>query len=281
MEQRNIRTRTINDFGEQWQIHGEIDTDYWSSDELFEDFFGDLFDTEEISGKDVAEVGSGSGRIINMICNYNPNKCYAIEPSIGFDVLRANTVKNADIVEYLNTTGDKFELQELDYIFSLGVIHHIENPVDVVKNIHHSLTNGGAFLIWVYGFEGNRSYIFIYQLLALITKRLPNSWLDLFSAFLNYAIQPYIWLCKILPLPLPLRGYLLNVFGKCGWEKRKYIIFDQLNPAYAKYYKHDELNALLRDAGFDDIQFLHRHGYSWTAIARKKRESNSKAELER
>ena len=34
--------------------------------------FGELFDPQEIAGKVVAEVGSGSGRIINMICDFEP-----------------------------------------------------------------------------------------------------------------------------------------------------------------------------------------------------------------
>lgn len=267
MTQKEVRERTIQDFGNQWQIHGQVDQDYWSSKEMFTDHFGELFDPQEIAGKVVAEVGSGSGRIINMICDFEPAKCHAIEPSAGFDVLKSNTARNSDIIEYWNCTGDSFELQDLDLVFSLGVIHHIQNPTDVVKNIHRSLKEDGAFLIWVYGYEGNKSYIFIYNLLAGVTKRLPDSWLDGFSALLNYLIQPYIWACKILPLPL--RGYLLNVFNKCGWEKRKYIIFDQLNPAYAKYYKREELQALLNAAGFSDVEFYHRHGYSWTAIARK------------
>jgi len=267
MSDGSVRRQTIEDFGNQWQIHGQVDPDHWSSTAMFRDHFGDLFDAQEIAGQTVAEVGSGSGRIINMICSFGPRKCYAIEPSAGFEVLKANTARHAGVIEYLNTTGDRFELSDLDLVFSLGVIHHIKDPLDVVRNIHRSLRDGGRFLIWVYGHEGNAAYLFFYNLVAGITKRMPDSWLDWFSALLNYAIEPYIWLCRVLPLPL--RGYLVNVFGKCGWQKRKYIIFDQLNPAYAKYYRREELKALLKAAGFDRVELYHRHGYSWTAMATK------------
>ncbi len=263
----SIRRQTVEDFGNQWEIHGRVDEDHWSSREMFADHFGNLFDPDDIAGKTVAEVGSGSGRIINMICGFGPAKCYAIEPSAGFETLKRNTKKHKDIVEYLNTTGEEFDARDLDYVFSLGVIHHIKAPLDVVKNIHRCLKPGGAFLVWVYGREGNGAYIFFYNLLCGLTKRMPDAMLDRLSGFLNYVIQPYIWLCRFLPLPL--RGYLLNVFGKCGWEKRKYIIFDQLNPAYAKYYQREELEELLEAAGFENLQLYHRHGYSWTAIARK------------
>lgn len=44
------------------------------------------------------------------------------------------------------------------------------------------------------------------------------------------------------------------------------MIYDQLNPAYAKYYRRDEARALLEDAGFQDVRLHHRHGYSWTVL---------------
>ena len=67
-------------------------------------------------------------------------------------------------------------------------------------------------------------------------------------------------------LNLPLKNYLLKVFNKFGWSKRNDVIFDQLNPEYAKYYKKDEILKELTDAGFSNITISHRHNYSWTVI---------------
>ena len=61
----------------------------------------------------------------------------------------------------------------------------------------------------------------------------------------------YIILCKFLNLPL--KKYFINVFNKCGWKKRNDIIFDQLNPAYSKYYKKEEIEKVLTDAGFINL----------------------------
>jgi hypothetical protein len=47
-------------------------------------------------------------------------------------------------------------------------------------------------------------------------------------------------------------------------EKRVLIVYDQLRPAYARYYSKAEAVALLSAAGFADVQVHHRHGYSWT-----------------
>ena len=45
---------------------GRVDADHWSSKEMFADHFGAIFDPRAIAGKTVAEVGSGSSRIVNM-----------------------------------------------------------------------------------------------------------------------------------------------------------------------------------------------------------------------
>ncbi len=62
---------------------------------------------------------------------------------------------------------------------------------------------------------------------------------------------------------------MLNVIKKCSFEKRKYIIFDQLNPSYSKYYSKKDVNDLLSSSGFKKFEIFNRRQYSWTAIAEK------------
>ena len=68
---------------------------------------------------------------------------------------------------------------------------------------------------------------------------------------------------------MPMREYMMEVFGKCSFEKRNYIIFDQLNPSFSKYFKKQELVTLLKETGFKKVNIKNRHGYSWLAIAKK------------
>lgn len=56
------------------------------------------------------------------------------------------------------------------------------------------------------------------------------------------------------------------MFGKCAPRQRRVIIYDQLNPAYAKYYTRAEALALLTEAGLVNVACHHRHGYSWTVL---------------
>ena len=80
-------------------------------------------------------------------------------------------------------------------------------------------------------------------------------------------LDAYIGLCRFVRLPM--RDYARNVLAKLPWAVRRLTIYDQLNPAYAKYYERQEAHDLLAAAGIKDIQPHHRHAYSWTVIGRK------------
>ena len=261
--------KTIIDFGHQWEIHGEIRNTYWSSKSMFEDHFPSDFNFQIFQKKIILEVGSGSGRILNMLSKYDPLKLIGIEPSSGFKKLKENT-RDIPNLKISNKSGSDFEFRNLDVIVSFGVIHHIPDPNPVIQNIYNSLKESGYFILWVYGHENNEFYVFSQRLVRLLTSRFPDRILNWFSFVLTYIVDFYGLINKHIFLgKLSLNKYYINVFAKCPRQEKKYIIYDQLNPSYSKYYKKDELLYLLESHGFKKIMLWHRHNYSWTAIVQK------------
>lgn len=259
--------QTIQDFGEQW-THYQDNDGYYGSLEFFKDICGPLLSSNEIRNTTVAEIGSGTGRIVNMLLDAKVKKVIAVEPSQAFEVLKTNTQNRQDQIEYLQMTGEKIpENLNIDYIFSIGVLHHIKTPEPVVAAAYGALKPGGKLLIWLYGHEGNETYLRYILPLRKITIHLPHLFLAGLCHCLNFVLGCYIFLCKFLALPL--RGYMNNVLAKITRATRYLVIYDQLNPTIAKYYKEAEAKALLENANFKDIQLYHRHGYSWTVIGTK------------
>jgi len=260
------KKNTIKEFGDQFKFHNKIDN-YWGSVDMLKDIVNP-FDLNFIKDKVICEIGIGSGRILKNLSTFKPKKIYAIEPSESINVAKENN-KNSDTeIIFENTSGQDINyIDEFDYVFSLGVIHHIPEANLVCEKIFKSLKPKGRFIIWLYGKEGNKLYLLIFNNLRKITKFLPDKILDILSLVLNIFLSGYIFLCNYINLPL--KEYMLNVLKKCSFEKRKYIIFDQLNPSYSKYYSKEEVKSLLSSSGFTNIQIINRHGYSWTAIAEK------------
>jgi SAM-dependent methyltransferase len=257
---------TIRDFGEQWLQYSD-NQGYYGSLELFSDILFPFLKPEQIGDCRVAEIGSGTGRIVNMLLQAGAGHIVAIEPSEAFGPLRQN-LNEPEKVTCLNIRGDELPSDgDLDYVFSIGVLHHIPNPGPVVKAAYGALKPGGRFLIWVYGKEGNGLYLALTLPLREITKRLPHFLLASLVEMIYWPLILYIRLCHFLPLPL--KRYLVSVFEKMSREKRRLIIYDQLNPSYAKYYSRPEAEELIHAGGFFDVRSHHRHGYSWTVIGTK------------
>lgn len=261
----SLGAQTIRDFGEQWIAYPENEGVYASLDTL-QDLVAP-FDIKNFENSVAADIGSGSGRIVNMLLAAGAKHVYAVEPSDSFTVLKENTSQESSKITYLKIPGDEFNEGDLDYVVSFGVIHHIPDPGPTMRAIHASLKQGGKAIIWVYGKEGNRLYLFFVQPLRLVTKRLPHWALQGLSKVLNFFLGAYIRLCK--HIRLPMHKYMTEVLGKWTPHIRFITIYDQLNPAYAKYYTREEALRLLEDSGFHNISIFHRHGYSWTIIGEK------------
>jgi SAM-dependent methyltransferase len=258
--------KTIRDFGEQWLKYSDNEG-YYGSLELFSDILSPFLTADEIKGSRVAEIGSGAGRIVNMLLQAGAKQVIAVEPSEAFDVL-FRSIQEPHKVIPLKITGDQLPpYGDLDFVFSIGVLHHIKNPLPVVEAAFRALRPGGHFFVWLYGKEGNVLYLTLIKPLRVVTKRLPHFILAPLVEIIYWPLALYVKLCH--RLSLPLRGYMVSVLEKMSPEKRRLIIYDQLNPEYAKYYTRFEAEKLLSDGKFENIRVHHRYGYSWTVIGTK------------
>ena len=253
---------TIADFGEQWTRYTE-NRGYYASLGLLADIVGPLLEVDRIRGMRVAEIGSGTGRIVNMLVEAGASEVVAIEPSDAFEVLRANVAQHGPKIKLVRGRGESIAAErDLDLIVCIGVLHHIEDPLPVVSAACQALRKGGRLVVWLYGREGNRQYLALIQPLRLVTRRLPHWALSAFCWTLTAVADFYAAACRVAPLPL--RQYMTKVYARMSRRQRHLIIYDQLNPRYARYYTKDEAAALLTAAGLINVRVHHRHGYSWT-----------------
>jgi SAM-dependent methyltransferase len=260
------RDRTIADFGAQW-VRFTDNSGYYGSLALFEDIATPLLTPADVAGREVADIGSGTGRIVEMLLAAGAARLTAIEPSRAFEVL-APRFADTERVDCRQLPGEDIaELGPFDLIVTFGVLHHIPDPLPVVKAAYAALRPGGRLFAWMYGREGNEVYLAFAQPLRAITKHLPDPMLAGLVRVLDLPLLVYLALCR--RLPLPMAEYMREHLGKLSPEARRLTIFDQLNPAYAKYYKRAEVDALFAAGGFIDIQLYRRHGYSWSVIGTK------------
>jgi SAM-dependent methyltransferase len=259
--------RTIRDFGEQWTAYPDSEG-FFGSAALFNDFFNPLVCVRDVAGSRVADIGAGAGRFVNVLAQWGAAHIVAVEPSEAFRVLQENTSRFGSRITYLKATGDRLPPSgDLDYVFMVGVLHHIPDPAPVVAAACGALRSGGKLALWLYGREGNALYLALVRPLRWLTRRFPHRGLDRFVRVLYPLFWCYMMLCR--RIPLPLAEYVRRVMWPLTPAKRRVVIYDQLNPAYAKYYTRQEAHDVMARQGFVDIRLHHRHGVSWIVVGTK------------
>jgi SAM-dependent methyltransferase len=262
---KTLAEKTIQDFGRQHETYSESDGYYVSTD-ILANVLGPLMDIKEFEGKDVLDLGSGTGRWLQVFHMLGAKSITAVEPSPAIGVCKQKT-SDLDNITYHNVTGENIPDGAHDFVYSFGVVHHIPEPDPVIKRTFDILKPGGRLIIWLYGRENNGLYLAFMHVLRLVTVPLPDRGLDMLSGAMVYLVRAYSCISKVLPLPL--RSYMRDFIDKVDNYTVKHVIYDQLDPHYAKYYHRSEAINLLEKAGFSNVQVYHRAEYSWTVIGTK------------
>jgi SAM-dependent methyltransferase len=267
-------SRTIQDFGEQWSRYPRTGG-YFESLDLLADILSPFVALHELKGKRIVEIGSGAGRIVSMLMRAGADHVVAVEPSpAAMNVLRQNTVEHAARITCLQVRGDAMPATgEADLVLAIGVLHHIPDPLPVARAARGALRPGGRFVAWLYGREGHASYVRMVTALRAVTRHSPDWLIRSAVVVLDVLLVSYMAVAR--RVPVPLGGYLVHVVQRLTPQARRLVIYDQLKPAYARYYCGTDAERLLLDAGFADIRLHHRHGYSWVVTGIRPNEADS------
>ncbi|HIB50483.1 MAG TPA: class I SAM-dependent methyltransferase [Phycisphaerales bacterium] len=265
--QEKLTQQTIDDFGRQWTSCRENEG-YYGSVDHFSKLVSPVLGIHEIENATIAEIGVGTGRISHSLMLLGATHLYAIEPSKAIEVAKTNLSMWGDKISFINKRGGSVgNLASLDFVFSIGVIHHIVDPIPVLQAAKKSLKTGGSLVIWVYGKEGNSIYLFALKPIRTLMQLAPNkcSW-----AF-AWTIFPFAKMYGKLALMLkiPLWRYFRSIYNNLSNIQQALVIHDQITPSVARYYTRDNIQTLLIKSGFKKISIRAVEGYSWIAKATK------------
>ena len=143
------------------------------------------------------------------------------------------------------------------------MIHHLKDPILALKNIVKSLKQNGRILIWVYGYEGNEWIVkFVNPIRKNITSKLPLGLVHFLSYFCSTPLYLFVKIFKGPSL------YLKQLSTFDFWHIHS-IVFDQLIPEVANYWRKDEVKALLNGLDVHNVEVLapkNQSGWILTAI---------------
>lgn len=247
-------------FGYSWNIYGEILPEH---EEQFRRWTAPL-QPADWSGKRVLDGGCGIGRNSYWPLKYGAASAVAVdidERSLAH--ARRNLAPFPQSEVRFHSIYEPIEPGTFDIAFSIGVVHHLEDQPLAVRRLREAVKPGGLVLVWLYGRENNGWIVLVLDPIRIhVLSKLPL-W---FVHWLSWFPTALLWLGLRLGFG---RIAYMKLLRQLSFRHLRAIVFDHLIPKIAKYYRKDEAEALLRNAGLDDVQAVWVNEMSWTVIGRR------------
>lgn len=276
IDDSNIDKSTVDSFGEEWKaFHAFGARDM----QRLGDSYFDIVTEEMINPSSIAaDFGCGSGRWTKYIAP-RVKKVAAIDPSdaiFAADELLAAT-PNVELFK-ASISNLPFDDNYFDFGFSLGVLHHIPDTAQAMKDCVKKIKPGGWFLVYLYYDFEDRGFLFktLYKLSNGIRWGVSK-----FPAGLKRFV------CNILAvlfyMPFVLFSRLLRFLGVSkkirskiplhGYEGTSFYIIrndalDRFGTPLEQRFSRAEIETMMRNSGLTDIIFGKEIPF-WHAAGRK------------
>jgi len=226
----------------------------------------------------VLDVGCGMGRWSYFIAD-RVKFIEAIDPSKAVLSAIEYTKQKQNIrVTQAGVDNIPFADGAFDFVFSLGVLHHVPNTEEAIIKSVKKVKPGGYFLIYLYYSLDNRGILFkllfkASDLLRNMIYRLPASLKRFACDVLAFSIYlPFVFVSLLLKKLLPKSSFYKKIPLSYYHDKGIQIIrndsLDRFGTPLEQRFSRKEIEQMLKKAGLTDIVFSEGEPY-WHAVGRK------------
>ncbi|PYP86055.1 MAG: hypothetical protein DMF61_14570 [Blastocatellia bacterium AA13] len=263
---------TAQSFGFEWTHFPDM---YVEWNRNFLDYMKPL-EPSFFQRKKVLDAGCGSGRHAFYAAQYGA-EVWAVDIGPAAEVARRNAGGSDSVhVVQADLNNLPFAPESFDFIYSIGVLHHLPEPEAAFRNLLRYLKPGGEIKVYLYwkpeGQPLKRALLGLVTLARRVTTRLPYRLVYLFSfpaacAAFAIFVGPYRLLSKIAGLRriadrIPMRQYSRYPFRVCVNDQ-----FDRFSAPLERRYTRAEVESWLTRAGLEDAEV--RPNCGWGGSGRK------------
>lgn len=272
----NLHAKTVTGFGQEWTKFNQSNLESNEHSQLFENYFK-IFPFQKLpEGSVGADIGCGSGRWAQQIAG-KVNKLYCVDASIDALNVAKQNLKEFKNVTFLNESVDTLSIEDssLDFLYSLGVLHHIPDTAAGIKSCVKKIKKDGYFLIYLYYSFDNRSLYFrlLWRISDIVRKLISKS-PEKLKFFLcdSIAVFAYFPLAKISKffefLGFNVQGIPLSFYRNTSFYTMRTDALDRFGTILEQRFSKNEIETMLSDAGLSEIFFNDSEPY-WVAVGKK------------
>jgi len=258
-----------DNFGFQWNkfTKTQIDRETASSSQSKTRFFAATgWDKEDLTGKNVLEVGSGAGRFSQVVLDYTNANLYSVDYSNAVEANFRNNGHHGDRFKLFQASIYEmpFKPASFDKVFCFGVLQHTPDVKKSVQCLAEMVKPGGELVVDFYPIRGWWTKVHAKYILRPYTKKMSNekllnkiekniNWLISTSQFFNKIgigrlTNRFLPICDIKSTLPP---------GLSKQELREWCIldtFDMFSPEYDQPQKIKTVEGWFKELGLRDIK---------------------------
>jgi ubiquinone/menaquinone biosynthesis C-methylase UbiE len=265
----NMDPATVEGFGEEWSKFTQQALSDQERAEVFSKYFS-LIDWTKKPNK-ALDMGCGSGRWDVLVAPLVGELVAADASALALQVARRNV--QAPNVTFIECTTENLSFPDgyFDFIFSLGVLHHLPDTQVAIQTLAHKLAPGGVLLLYLYYAFDNRPAWFrglwrISDLLRRYISRLPFSLRYVASQIIAAtAYWPLARTAKYLPVP---DSWPLKFYADRSFYFMRTDALDRFGTKLEKRFSKRQISTMLESAGLQSIRFSDSDPY-WVCAASK------------
>jgi glycosyltransferase involved in cell wall biosynthesis len=258
-----VKRRTADSFAYEWGRFGRPN-DYWVRN--FREYM-QPHGPEFLQGRLLLDVGTGSGRHAVEAARMGA-RVVAVDLGRSIDVARANLPPNAVTVQ-ADAEQLPFARESFDVVTAIGVLHHLPDPEAGLRAITPFAKPGGIvhiYLYWVPEHGWHRRVLSLVRAARQVTVRMPHRLLHA----LCYPLAAVLFATIVAPSralrfrrrgkgiteALPLKAYADYPFSVLLNDQ-----FDRFSAPLERRYRRDEVHAMYRRTGLEEVSVLPNNGW--------------------
>lgn len=275
---RNVNDKVVQDFGKEWRRFDQSALSGEELEKLFERYF-DIFPFHELpDGAKGFDLGCGSGRWASLVAP-RVGMLHCIDPSQeALNVAKSNLEQFSNCRFHLAGVDDiPLEDGSMDFGYSIGVLHHVPDTLDGIRQCIRKLKPGAFFLIYLYyAFDNRPDWFRRIWRLSNAARKIIATFPFRLKLLVTQAIAALVYfpLAKLSALLERLKCNVeaipLAAYRDKSFYTMKTDALDRFGTRIEKRFTKCEINEMLCECGLTNIRFSNHSPY-WVAVGARAR----------
>lgn len=269
---KNGAFRIVNDnnytenFGYQWNKFAGTQVDKASKLEMSKTrlFAETNWDKEDLTGKNILEVGSGAGRFTQILLDHTNANVYSVDYSNAVEANYHNNGPHPRLQLFQASIYEMpFAKAQFDKVLCIGVLQHTPNFEQSVKALIEMVKPGGELVVDFYGINGWWTKLHAKYLYRPFTKKMNHQRLyQLIDKNIDWMIKTSrffskIGLGKIVNRFIPICDIDGTLPASLNYQQLRELCvldtFDMFSPEYDQPQKISTVTKWFDQHGMSDV----------------------------